>query len=332
MQMPGARRAEDKYDIRASSVQSWMEAQGPLALHEAYKTYDDERILDGLWAQADYFAHHVVFFPRLGMINNWTSMPNEWLGEGEKSITPQRHDHLLQAFPYLYHYTGWDDVAERYRAFVATKGWVPDSFQQVISWERENVPKRTKAPEAITDLSVVGADRSGITLAWTSPRDDGPAGRAARYFVKYSDKPIVEFAPTDNPARDAEKRRVVNEVEDGILADWSQKKKNAASGNTAQPKGTFRPEASSGAPHHPDWHKVDAFWMAEHVAGEPGPAPAGAAESFTIRELRPHAWFGAARQPTVGDLKRGTYYVAICSWDDERNLSRVSNVVRLELR
>jgi hypothetical protein len=259
-------------------------------------------------------------------------MPNEWLGDGDKSLTPQRHDHLLQAFPYLYHYTGWDDVAERYRTFVATKGWVQDRFLQVISWERENAPKRTKAPEAITDLRVVSADRSGVRLAWTSPRDDGAAGRAARYFVKYSDKPIVEFAPTDNPARNADKRRVVNEVEDGILADWSQKKKNAASGNTAQPKGSLRPESPSGAPHHPDWDKVDAFWMAEHVAGEPAPAPAGSTESFTIRELRPHAWFGAARQPGVGDLKRGTYYVAICSWDEERNLSRLSNVVKFELR
>jgi hypothetical protein len=82
---------------------------------------------------------------------------------------------------------------------------------------------------------------------------------------------------------------------------------------------------------HPDWHRVDAFWMAEHVAGEPAPAPAGKTETFTIRELRPHNGFGAPTQPGVESLPAGTYYVAICSWDDDRNLSRLSNVVKLQL-
>jgi hypothetical protein len=31
-------------------------------------------------------------------------------------------------------------------------------------------------------------------------------------------------------------------------------------------------------------------------------------------------------------LKAGTYYVALCSWDDDRNLSRLSNVVSFTLR
>ena len=52
---------------------------------------------------------------------------------------------------------------------------------------------------------------------------------------------------------------------------------------------------------------------------------------FTIRELRPHNWFGAPRQPGLEILPAGTYYVAICSWDADRNLSRVSNVVRVKL-
>jgi hypothetical protein len=71
--------------------------------------------------------------------------------------------------------------------------------------------------------------------------------------------------------------------------------------------------------------------MAEHVAGEPSPAPAGRAETFTIRELRPHNWFGAPTQPGLETLPAGTYYVAVCSWDADRNLSRLSNVVKVRL-
>lgn len=312
--------------------QSWMEAMGALALHEAYKTYDDERILDGLWGQADYFSHHVLHYPRLGMINNRTGMPNRPLGHGKDrnaTLTPQRHDWVIQAWPVLHHYTGWPDVAERYRSFERARadGWTQDVFLQTTHWEQENVAKRSpRPPDAITDLRVVRADRSGVTLSWTSPRDDGPAGRAERYFVKYSDKPIVEFAPTDNPGRAGDKARIVQKAETLVLSRSRGNPRKTAVGTGeagTEPKDVQR--------ESPDWHRVDAFWMAEHVAGEPSPAPAGSQERFTIRELRPHNWFGAPRQPGLEILPAGTYYVAICSWDADRNLSRVSNVVRVKL-
>ena len=316
--------------VAVSIAQTWMEAQGVLALHEAYRTYDDERILDGLWGQADYFAHHVLFYPRLGMINNWATMPSQYLGEGEKSIVPTRHDHMQQAFPYLYHYTGWTDVRQRYEALLNAPGdtWVNPRFTQVIAWERANVAKRsTQPPDPITDLRVVSAARSGVTLAWTAPNDDGAGGRAERYFVKYSDQPIVEIAPTDNPQRAAEKARIVAQVESAILGRQKKPKLDArvAPGDFTQEAGEL-PRAS------PDWDKVNAFWMAEHVAGEPAPATPGAAERFTMNELRPHEALGAPVQPTIASLKPGTYYVAICSWDADRNLSRLSNVVRFELK
>ena len=318
--------------VQESWAQSWMEAMGAIALHEAYKTYDDERILDGIWGQADYFSHHVLYYPQLGMINNRTGMPNRPLGHGKErgaTLTPQRHDWMVEAWPILYHYTGWADVAERYRNFERARkdSWTQDVFLQTVAWEQQNVAKRSsRPPEAITDLRVTHADRSGIALAWTSPRDDGPTGRATRYFVKYSDKPIVEFAPTDNPARGADKARIVQKAE-GLLLSRSKGKKL----KTDVAAGEAGTESKGVARAHPDWHKVDAFWMAEHVAGEPAPAPAGIAESFTIRELRPHNWFGAPTQPGLETLPAGTYYVAICSWDADRNLSRLSNVVKVKL-
>ena len=318
--------------VQPSESQSWMEAMGTIALHEAYKTYDDERILDGLWGQADYFSHHVLHYPRLGMINNRTGMPNKPLGYGDRrsaTLTPQRHDWMIQAWPVLYHYSGWPDVAERYRTFERARKetWTQDRFLQTVSWEQQNVAKRSsRPPDPITDLRVTRADRSGIALTWTSPRDDGPTGRAERYFVKYSTKPIVEFAPTDNPARDGDKARIVQKAEELVLSRSKGKRRN-----TNIRPGEAGTEAKDVQRAHPDWDRVNAFWMAEHVAGEPVPAPAGKPEAFTIRELRPHNWFGAPTQPGLEILPAGTYYVAICSWDADRNLSRLSNVVKVKL-
>ncbi len=322
-----------------SRAKTWMEAKSVFALHAAYRAYDDERILDGIWGLADYLSHHVLFYPTLGMVNQHTAMPNarlgERLGDGARSLDPIRHDRLTQGWPLLWHYTGWEAVRERYAAFTRErrKAYLPEVFEQTYFWETQNRRKASAEPPApVTDLRVEASDEHGITLAWTSPPDDGASGRAARYFVKYSDKPIREFAPTDNPARDAEKARLVASYERAALA---------ASPPDPQHDGRIRldkhaihvspPEVLTGSRHSPDWYTVDAFWMAEHVAGEPTPAAAGTTERFTVTELRPHQWLGAPTQPGLEILESGkTYYFALCSWDEDRNLSRLSNVVAVE--
>ncbi len=324
----------ERNDVETSTAQTWMEAQGALALHEAYKTYDDERVLDGLWGLADYFSHHVLYYPRLGMLNKFTSMPNSPLGHEAhrlKSLMPLRHDRHIQAFPYLYHYTGWPAVAERYRGIAAAsrRGWVNSWFVQTGLWEQEVGAKGSvQPPERITDLQVTRVTHDGVTLAWTSPRDDDPTGRAARYFVKYSTRPIVQFAATDHPARAPEKQRLVRDVEQRLITAGGI----GSDGQTRElQRGDVRPEYLHTPLWDPAWHRVDAFWMAEHVAGEPDPGPAGTKERFTLRELRPHNWFGAATQPQVKDLPRGTYYFAVSSWDNDCNLSDLSNVVEVTL-
>ncbi|MCW9060017.1 MAG: hypothetical protein OQL11_14205 [Gammaproteobacteria bacterium] len=323
--------------IHYSRVQTWMEAQGILALHEAYKTFDDERILDGIWAQADYFSHHVLFFPRLAMMNNRTSMPNKRLGTGQQrgaALTPHDHDRYIQGFPLLYHYTGWPAVIERHQVFqqAAEDNWVRDWFMQTSHWVREQHPKRShQPPEPITDLEVVRAGRDGIQLRWTSPIDDAPGGRAERYFVKYSDKPIVDFAPTDNPARAEHMQRILRAAEDLVMERRGGAKKISRKDRLFMPGDTeVEPDVNMLA--HPRWHEVDAFWMAEHVVGEPAPGPAGSRETFTLEELRPHSWFGLNDNPRVTDLGAGTYYIAVATWDEDRNLSRISNVVEVRLR
>ncbi|HIE56484.1 MAG TPA: hypothetical protein EYP90_15170 [Chromatiaceae bacterium] len=269
------------------------------------------------------------------MISQWTFMPSPPLGgkfQGRPTIQPQRHDRVIQAWPILYHYTGWPAVKERYDAFEKKKGWVREWFLQTGRWERNVRPKRSEQPPSrITDLRVVKADRSGITLAWTAPADDGSSGRAAKYFVKYSRKPIVEYAPTDNPARNPLKQKIV-----ALVDSAATRFRNKGSGLTRQQRRFVEKTMIFEDPgvrlEDPDWHRVDAFWMAEHVDGEPTPAPAGSTETFTIRKLMPHNWLGAPRQPGLEILEPGTYYLAICSWDEDRNLSRLSNVVSVKLR
>lgn len=91
------------------------------------------------------------------------------------------------------------------------------------------------------------------------------------------------------------------------------------------------PESPAHALEHPHWNEVDAFWMAEHVMGEPAPGPAGSQESFTLKTLLPHNWFGAPTQPGIETLESGQYYFAICSWDEDRNLSKLSNIVPVQI-
>lgn len=322
-------------EILTSRAQTWMEAQGILALHEAYKTYDDERILDGIWALADYFSHHVIFYPQLGMINNRTSMPNKLMGSGEKrgaSLNPARHERHIQGWPILYHYTGWSDVKERYDNFEEKRSneYTRDWFLQTGYWQRENRGKHSDKPASrISDLRVVKTGKDGITLQWTSPEDDGPSGHAERYFVKYSTKPITEFAPTDNPARSDTISSIVREAEQLVLSRIGNKKKASHKDLTIRP-GEVSSEAEGTVLADPDWHNVNSFWMAEHVAGEPAPSMAGATERFTIKKIRPHNRFGIA-DADLNTLEPGTYYLAICTWDSDHNLSKPSNVVSVKI-
>lgn len=47
------------------------------------------------------------------------------------------------------------------------------------------------SPSSISDLRVSGVGASAVTLAWTAPGDDGTAGTATSYDVRYDSKPIT---------------------------------------------------------------------------------------------------------------------------------------------
>jgi hypothetical protein len=146
--------------------------------------------------------------------------------------------------------------------------------------------------------------------------------------VKYSSKPIVEFALTDNPHREKEKLRILREAEDALLDRYKGKR---SQWQYRVKEEDFSPETVIEPLWDPEWHTADAFWMAEHVGGEPLPSPPGTKEIFILKELKPHNWFGTSEGPDLKTLPPGTYYIAVCSWDEDGNLSRPSNVVKIAL-
>ena len=74
--------------------------------------------------------------------------------------------------------------------------------------------------------------------------------------------------------------------------------------------------------------------MANHVEGEPAPGKPGTKEKCTVTTAKPHGHYGLPldKMPKVKDLPAGTYYFALCSYDEDHNLSDLSNVVKVELK
>ena len=61
------------------------------------------------------------------------------------------------------------------------------NLQQMINPENDTV-----APAPVTDLSVVKARMARVTLSWTATGDDGNAGKASAYDLRYSLDPITD--------------------------------------------------------------------------------------------------------------------------------------------
>ncbi|MCL6414697.1 hypothetical protein MIB92_03455 [Aestuariirhabdus sp. Z084] len=319
--------------LYSSKAKTWMEAQAPLAFHEAYKTYMDERILDALWAQTDYFANNALFFPDLGLFNETTSMPHRRYGKGKPPFKPLWHDRYLQALPLLFYYSGDNRLYQRYKKLLdgASSHWVRPWFTQVYRWQQSPgiAKKSNRAPKAISDLTLISASRKdGIQLQWTSPEDDGVEGKAKRYFAKISNRPIVEYAQTNHSARTPERDSILQQVEQ-VVREQSKGRKKL---RLRLKEGSVDVESDQHPLHSPEWQLKDAFWMAEHLIGEPIPSAAGTTENYHIEAIRPHAWFGLEQNLNLSELPAGTYYVAIKSWDDDQNLSAISNLLKIDLK
>jgi subtilisin family serine protease len=149
-----------------------------------------------------------------------------------------------------------EQVKQRILAGVDPIGQIGDNYlKPTVSNGRLNVANALagaslnndhQTPAAVSNLVVSSTTFPAVTLDWTATGDDGSAGRAAFYDVRYSTAPITN-------------------------RNWD---------------------------------------VATRALREPGPKPAGAAESFTIWGLDPSA----------------TYYFALKVRDEMGNESRLSNL------
>ena len=272
-----------------SRAKTWMEAQGVMALHEAWKTWRDPLILDGLWAQADYFAHHVVFYPRLAMINQHTAMPNAWLGSARWTLSPQRHDRVIQALPLLAHYAPWPGLLERQRAFAeATRWrWVRDWFLQTLAWAGRVRPSSAPAPPRVRDLRA-RIENGTLVLSWRQE----PAA-PVRWLVRAAGRPIVARAPTDHPGRARAKAEAARAVEARAIARLGLDKARKRFPGRFPLDGIAEPRRGRRA--HPDWFRAVPFWAAAQA-----PVEAAGRAAVPIAAFRRHEALGAPGAPPPG--------------------------------
>lgn len=286
------------------SAQTWQVAMITLAFHEAWKTYGDEEILDNLWGEADYFRQVPWRGPGQG-IPNRTLTPAACMGQdyNSKEFTPNYHMITGQALSLAWLYTGDPELKKRMEDHVEKGRLARTTWGFMPAWVKDRKDGRDKAPDAVTDLVCASAGRDGLKFTWTAPKGYGKSGRAARYFLKYSAKPLVKWAAVSNP--DAPADPVLDKM-----------------------KHTYKPEC-----WHPDFLKKDAFWMATHVEGEPVPGEPGNKEACAVTVAKPHNYYGLPLEKMlkVKDWPAGKYYFALCSWDEDNNLSDLSNVVEVNL-
>ncbi len=286
-------------------AQSWQIGKTMIAFHEAYRIYGDEEILDNLWGEADYFRQVPWQGPGKG-IPNGPYIPTTIMGQDKsgKDFNPNYHKRTGQALALAYFYTGDAELKTRMEDHVKNGGLPGSTWGHIPAWVNARKGGRDKAPDAVTDLKCVKAARDGVVFEWTAPKGHGKSGRATTYFLKYSTKPLVKWALVDNP----------NPPDDPVADKGLH---------------TYKPEC-----WHPDFLKKDAFWMANHVEGEPAPGEPGTRETCTVTIVKPHRHYGLPldKMPRVKDLPAGAWYFALCSYDEDHNLSDPSNVVEVELK
>lgn len=292
------------YEFKA---QQWMIAKTMMAFHEAYRTYGDEEILDNIWGECDYFLQVPWRGPGTG-IPNEPLIPATLMGTNysDKVFAPNWHMRTVQALALGYYYTGDAELKKRFDDYMTNKvsRAAGTTWGNLCSWVLSMKGGRDKAPDPVTDLKCVDTGRDTLSFEWTAPKAYGASGKAARYFLKYTTKPVTRWACVNNP----------NPPED----PWLDRAMHI-----------YKPEC-----WHPDFLKKDAWWMGTHVEGEPVPGAPGSREKCRVTVVKPFNYYGLPldRMPKVASLPAGTYYFAVCSYDEDNNLSDLSNTVTVELR
>ena len=134
-------------------------------------------------------------------------------------------------------------------------------------------------PSAVSNLAAIEVPGAGIRLTWTAPGNDGNAGRAAEYQVKYAKAPIVDFVKRWDPI---------------TQTGWPDE-----TGTLPLTPADLQTMAKT----YQETKEV-SFFNSQNVTGEPLPQAAGAAESFVVTGLSNNTqyYFAVVAIDSAGNL------------------------------
>lgn len=184
----------EKKRKRWNNIPPWQESEIAIAAFELYRETGDEELLDimGSWLE---WAYREAYMPGKGMPHRFK--------RGTKPTKFEHHWYPGAAAPACYLALGDPKALEM------TNEWVESSLASIRKGQFVDHPAGQTAgyvityldkvkidktpPEQVNDLKVVQVGKDRITLEWTAPKDSGKGsdGSAYKYWVKYSDRPIV---------------------------------------------------------------------------------------------------------------------------------------------
>lgn len=214
----------------------------------------------------------------------------------------------------------------------------------------------TTPPSTITDVAAIAVQATSVTLAWTSPGDDGTTGTAEAYEIRYAttqagldtNPVIVPSPPAPQPAGTSQ-AHTISGLESGRTyffrlrarddaGQWSGPS-NVASATTPQPADVTPPaDVNDLAIVAVGTASVTIRWTAPGDDGNTGTAAAYEvrwATSPTLLDVAPHVSSmpptpgpaGTTQQHVVNGLPASTtLYFAVVTVDDAGLWSDLSNV------
>jgi hypothetical protein len=222
-------------------------------------------------------------------------------------------------------------------------------------------PKDAVPPAAVRDLIAIKPTSNSITLIWTAPGDNGNAGTAARYDIRYSKDPLTDAvwpsastatgAPTPRPAGERD-TLVVAGLDPSTLyyfslktadkeGNWSAKSNIASAPTTAREDTTPPAAVTDLAASDSTTVSVTLTWTAPGNDGNTGTA-AEYDVRYATTPLNDATWTfapqavgepapkpaGSSEHFIVTSLPPGVrFYFALKTADAAGNWSALSNVI-----
>ena len=170
----------------------------------AYRAIGDERMRDLAIGCADWTMTYEVN-PKHGYAYQQFGDPWNHKPEDRGKVLPEKfkkywfsdwcNGYMLAMLAFAYDQTGDARYADAFDfAYKKNNGTAWLGFFPGELYMRHHARADSIAPAAVGDLTAKVADGK-VTLTWTAPGDDGKAGAAAVYQIKYASKPILEFVP-----------------------------------------------------------------------------------------------------------------------------------------